>query len=441
MNNQNLEKNKITPFAVTNYRDIRKRFGIKEKNRRGHMYIIGKTGTGKSTLIQNMVISDINQGNGVCLIDPHGDLAEDILNFIPKERIDDVIYLNPQDLEYPIPFNPVEKVHSDYHHLVTSGLISVFKKVWSEFWGPRLEHILRHSILTLLEYPNSTLLDLPRLLTDKDFRKKVIYTLKNQQVRDFWFNEFEKYSAYFKSEAISPILNKIGQFLTSLPLRNIVGQKENAFHLRKAMDEGKILIVNLSKGRIGEDNSSLLGAMIISKIQLAAMTRVDIPENQRKPFYLFVDEIHNFATLSFVDIMSELRKYGIAMTLANQYISQLNEKIRDSIFGNVGTLISFRIGAYDAKYLKKEFDPIIDESDLVNLPNFHIYLKLLIDGVTSNAFSACTLPPVESVKSYKNLIIEYSRGKYGKSRKDVEKEIFSNQINSVVNGKNQRSMF
>ncbi len=263
------DKNPITYFAITNYRDIRKRFGIKEKNRRGHMYIIGKTGTGKSTLIENMVISDIKDGNGLALIDPHGDLTENILHFIPEERIEDVIYFNPGDLEYPIAFNPLEKVHPDHQHLVVSSLICVFKKIWSEFWGPRLEHILRHSLLTLLEYPGSTLLYLPRLLTDKDFRKDVLEKVTNQQVRDFWFFEFEKYSAWLRSEAISPILNKIGQFLTSIPLRNIVGQRENTFDLRKVMDEGKILIVNLAKGKIGEDNSSLLGAMIVTKIQLA----------------------------------------------------------------------------------------------------------------------------------------------------------------------------
>lgn len=261
--------------------------------------------------------------------------------------------------------------------------------------GPRLEHILRHSLFTLLECPQSTLLDLPRLLTDKEFRKGVLKHLNSKPVREFWLYEFEKYSAWLRSEAISPILNKMGQFLTNLPLRNIVGQKENTFDLRKVMNERKILIVNLAKGKIGEENSHLLGAMIVTKIQLAALSRVDLPEEKRAPFYLYVDELHNFITLSFADILSEARKYGLNLILAHQYIGQLDEKIRAAVFGNVGTIISFRVGAEDAKYLAKEYSPVFDESDLVNLPNYHIYLKLMIDGKTSQPFSAITLPVSE----------------------------------------------
>lgn len=420
---RNNDKNPLTPLAITNFRDIRKRFGIKERNRRGHLYIIGKTGTGKSTLIENMVISDIKSGNGLALIDPHGDLAEDVLSFVPKRRMNDIIYFNPADIEYPIAFNPLESIHPDYHYLVASGLISVFKKIWSEFWGPRLEHILRNSILTLLDYPKSTLLDMPRLLTDKEFRRFVLERVKNQQVREFWFFEFEKYSAWLKSEAISPILNKIGQFLTSIPLRNIVGQKENRFDLRKVMDEEKILLVNLAKGKVGEENCSLLGAMLVTKIWLAALGRADTPENKRKPFYLYVDEIHNFLTLSFADILSEARKYGLNLILAHQYIEQLDEKIRGAIFGNVGTIISFRIGAEDAKYLAKEFYPVFDENDLINLPNYNIYLKLMINGATSQPFSAVSLATPERKTSYKKKIIELSREKYAKAKKEVEREI------------------
>jgi hypothetical protein len=419
------KSNRITPIAVTDYRDIRKLFGIKQKNRRGHIYIIGKTGTGKSTLIENMAISDIKNGYGVALIDPHGDMAEEILDYVPKKRIKDVIYFNPGDLDYPIAFNPLEKVPKDFHHLVASGIISTFKKIWSEFWGPRLEHILRHSLLSLLEYPNSTLLDLPKLLTDKDFRKNVLTYITHPQVREFWFSEFDKYSVWLRSEAISPILNKIGQFLISIPLRNIVGQKENTFDVRKVLDERKILIVNLAKGKIGEDNCALLGAMIVNKIQLAALSRSNLPENKRKPFYLYVDEIHNFLTLSFADILSEARKYGLNLILAHQYIDQLDEKIRAAIFGNVGTIISFRIGAEDAKYLAKEFSPIFDESDLINLPNYHIYLKLMIDGVTSQPFSAITLRLREINTSHKEEIIEFSRKRYTRPRTAVEREIMS----------------
>ena len=387
------------------------------------MYIIGKTGTGKSTLIENMVASDIKAGNSLALIDPHGDLAKDILHLVPKRRIEDVIYFNPADMEYPIAFNPLEKVGLDYHHLVASGLISVFKKVWSEFWGPRLEHILRNSILTLLEYPGSTLLDIPRLLTDKEFRKQVLQSVNHQQVREFWLFEFEKYSAWLRSQAISPILNKVGQFLTSIPLRNIVGQTKNTFRLRKVMDEGKILIVNLAKGRIGEDNCSLLGATMVTIIQLAALSRTDLPENKRKAFCLYVDEIHNFLTLSFADILSEARKYGLNLVLAHQYIEQLDQKIRAAIFGNAGTIISFRVGVEDARYLAREFYPVFGEADLVNLPNYDIYLKLLINGVASRAFSAITLGPPKRKRSYKDKIIETSRKKYARPRKEVENKI------------------
>jgi len=423
MNKSRNKNNHVTSFAVTNYRDIRKRFGIKEKNRRGHMYIIGKTGTGKSTLIENMVASDIKAGNGLALIDPHGDLAEDILRLVPKRRIDEVIYFNPADMEYPIAFNPLEKVGLDYHHLIASGLISVFKKVWSEFWGPRLEHILRNSILTLLEYPGSTLLDIPKLLTDKEFRKQVLKSVHHQQVREFWLYEFEKYSTWLRSQAISPILNKVGQFLTSIPLRNIVGQNKNTFRFRMVLDEGKILIANLAKGRIGEDNCSLLGAMMVTKIQLAALSRTDLPENKRKAFCLYVDEIHNFLTLSFADILSEARKYGLNLVLAHQYIEQLDQKIRAAIFGNAGTIISFRVGVDDAKYLAREFYPVFDEADLVNLANYNIYLKLLIDGVASRAFSAITLGPPKRKRSYKDKIIETSRKRYARPRREVENKI------------------
>lgn len=426
MHRKSSDKNPVTLFAVTNYRDIRKRFGIKERNRRGHIYIIGKTGTGKSTLIQNMVISDIRDGNGLALIDPHGDLAESALDFVPKSRIKDVIYFNPADIEYPIPFNPLESAHPDHHHLVTSGLISVFKKIWSEFWGPRLEHILRNSIMTLLEYRGSTLLDIPRLLTDKEFRKGVVGRVTNQQVRDFWLFEYEKYSAWLRSEAISPILNKVGQFLTSAPLRNIVGQKKNSFRLRKAMDDGKVLIVNLAKGRIGEENCSLLGAMIVTRLWLAALSRADLPERDRRPFYLYVDEIHSFLTLSFADILSEARKYGLNLAFAHQYIEQLDEKVKAAIFGNVGTIISFRVGIEDAKHLAGEFYPVFNESDLVNLPNHHIYLKLMIDGATSQPFSAITLPAPIGKNSCKQEVIGLSQERYSRPRKEVEREILFN---------------
>jgi hypothetical protein len=415
--------NPSTPFAVTNYRDIRQWFGIKQKNRRGHMYLIGKTGTGKSTLIQNMAAHDIEMGYGLALIDPHGDLAEGVLELIPARRIKDVIYFNPADLEYPIAFNPLENVSPDHRYLAASGMISVLKKVWADFWGPRLEHILRNSLLTLLENPGSTLLDLPKLLTDERFREAMLRRVSHPQVRDFWFSEFAKYSAWLRSEAISPILNKVGQFLTSIPLRNIVGQRKSSFDFRTLMDEGKVLIVNLAKGRIGEDNCALLGAMIVTKIQLAAMSRADVPEKNRRGFYLYVDEFHNFLTLSFADILAEARKYGLNLVLAHQYLEQLDEKLRAAVFGNVGTLISFRVGVEDAKLLAGEFYPTFSQTDLVNLANYSIYLKLLIDGMPSTPFSAVTLPPQTKKTPHKAEIIAMSRTRYAKPRRQVEQEI------------------
>lgn len=405
------------------------------------MYVIGKTGTGKSTLLLNMIISDIREGRSVALIDPHGDLAERVLDFVPKDRINDVIYFNPADLEYPIAFNPLESRSPHSHHLVTSGLISVFKKIWPDFWGPRLEHILRHSVFTLLEYPGATLLDLPRLLTNKDFRYMVLRQVTNEQIREFWFSEFEKYSAWLRSEAISPILNKVGQFLCSPMLRQIVGQKENTFNVRKVMDTGKILIVNLAKGKIGEDNGALLGAMLVTKIQLAALSRADIAEQKRRPFYVYVDEVHNFLTLSFADIMSEIRKYGCSLVLAHQYLDQLDEKMRAAILGNIGTLISFRVGAEDAKYLAREFFPVFSETDLVNLPNHHIYLKLMIDGVTSQPFSAETLPAPELKESFKGEIMKRSREKYATRWTEIKKEIHSAAPLEPDKSQNQLGLF
>jgi type IV secretory pathway TraG/TraD family ATPase VirD4 len=434
-------EDKITPLAITNWRDIRKKIGIKEKNRRGHIYVIGKTGTGKSSLLGNMAISDIEGGNGIALIDPHGDLAESLLKHIPNDRLKDVIYFNPGDLEYPIAFNPLEKIHPDFHHLVVSGLISVFRKIWSEFWGPRLEHILRHALYTLLEYPESTLLDVPRLLTEKEFRFKVINSITNPHIKAFWQNEFEKYSAWLKTEAVAPILNKMGQFLTSLPLRNVIGQPANRFRISEAMDEGKILIVNLAKGKLGEDNSSLLGSMLVTEIYLSALRRARVPEAERRAFYLYVDEFYTFITLSFADILSEARKYGLNLVLAHQYINQLHEKVSDAIFGNVGTIISFRIGSDDAEFLAKEFKPTFSERDLVNLPNYNIYLKLMVNGITSLPFSATTLPfPVDQISNPEE-ITENSRIRYCGKRNVVEREILLKYYQDTNLNKKQETLF
>lgn len=417
MNTHSSNEDSITPFAVTDFRDVKKLFGIRKRDRRAHMYVVGKTGTGKSTLVKNMLVSDIRKGEGFALIDPHGDLAESILHFVPQSRMEDIIFFNPADIEYPIAFNPLDNIAADSRYLVVSGLISIFKKIWPDYWGPRLEHILRYSLFTLIEYPNSTLLDLPRLLVDKDFRGKVLKHVQDPMVQEFWrFQVGES----MKPDAIAPILNKTGQLLASVPVRNILGQARSGFDIREVMDEGKILIVNLAKGRIGEDNCSLLGGMLVSSMMLSAMSRANVPESERRPFYLYVDEVHNFLTPAFAEILSESRKYGLNLILAHQYLHQLDEKVRSAIFGNVGTVVSFRTGVEDASFFAREFQPVFDAGDLIGLANYHIYLKLMIDGATSKPFSAVTLPPPKAYSSYKREIIEYSRAKYARPRQEIE---------------------
>jgi CxxC-x17-CxxC domain-containing protein len=380
------------------------------------MYIIGKTGMGKSVLIENMVYSDIMEGNGVCLVDPHGDSAELLVDSIPEHRLDDVIYFNPSDMEFPIAFNVLEKVEPRYRHLVASGLVGVFKKIWADSWGPRLEYLLRNTILALLDFPDSTLLGVNRMLVDNEYRKKVIAKVQDPVVKAFWVDEFSKYNQQFLTEAIAPIQNKVGQFLSTSLIRNIVGQVKSSIDLRKIMDEKKILILNMSKGRIGEDASSLLGAMVITKIQLAAMSRVDVPESERADFYLYVDEFQNFATESFANILSEARKYHLCLTIGHQYIGQLeiggNYVVRNAIFGNVGTIVVFRVGAADAEFLTPEFTPRFEEEDLVNLPKYQVYLKLMIDGVASDPFSAYTLPPIQIETKSTEKVTKATREQY-----------------------------
>lgn len=420
-----MTNSEIAVFAETTFRNQQKKFGIKSDDRRRHMYLIGKTGMGKSTVLENMIIDDIRSGRGVAVVDPHGDLAEKVMAYIPEERIKDVIYFNPADIDYPIAFNVVEQVDSRLQHLVASGLIGVFQKLWADSWGPRLEYILRNAILAILDYPGSTLLGVVRMLSDKPYRKRVVANIKDPVVKAFWENEFTGYADKFASEAVSPIQNKVGQFLSSSLMRNIVGQIKSSIDLRKVMDEGKILILNLSKGRIGEDNSALLGAMMITKIQLAAMSRVDIPEEERRDFYLYIDEFQNFSTDSFANILSEARKYRLNLILAHQYIEQLNEKVKPAVFGNVGTMISFRVGAADAEELAKEFLPTFNEEDLVNLPKYEMYLKLMIDGVASTPFSARGLPPLskEEKTGQEEIAIKWSRDYYATPRSEVEEQI------------------
>lgn len=413
----------ITFLGEANFRNAKRSFGIKIDDRRRHVYAIGKTGMGKSTFLESMVIQDIYNNRGLALVDPHGDLVEKILKFIPSNRINDVIYFNPSDIDYPIAFNVLEKVDPQYRHLVASGLVGVFKKIWAESWGPRLEYLLRNAILALLDYQDATLLGIPRILVDSNFRKKVIAKIQDPVVKAFWVDEFSKYNQQFLTEAISPIQNKVGQFLSSSLIRNIVGQVTSSIDLRKVMDEGKILLLNLSKGRIGEDNSALLGAMMITKLQLAAMSRVDIPEPSRKDFYLYVDEFQNFATESFANILSEARKYRLNLIIAHQYIEQLGEVVKPAVFGNVGTMVVFRVGASDAEELLKEFEPYYTEEHLVNLPKYNFYIKLMIDGVSSVPFSANTAPPFTGNTGNTPKVIAVSRERYSSTRSDVEEKI------------------
>ncbi len=416
--------NNIIFLGETTFRNERKKFGVKLDDRRRHIYVVGKTGMGKTALLENMVIQDIMAGRGVGFVDPHGEAAESLLDFIPSNRVNDVVYFNPADVEYPIAFNVMESVGFTQRHLVASGLMGVFKKIWPDVWSARMEYILNNSILALLEYPNSTLLGINRMLADVEYRKKVVEKITDPVVKSFWVTEYARYTQRYEIEATAAIQNKVGQFISNPLIRNIIGQVSSTIDMRKIMDEGKILILNLSKGRIGEDNSMLLGALLITKIQLAAMSRVNILEEKRRDFFLYVDEFQNFATESFVNILSEARKYRLGLVLGHQYITQMEEEVRDAVFGNVGTIMCFRVGAEDAEFLEREFSPEFTAEDLVNSAKYNIYLKLMIDGLASSPFSAQTLPPTEKPpKSNKEKIIKVSRERYGTSRKVVEDKI------------------
>jgi len=419
-----MENSEINFFGLTSFRNERKRFGIKTDDRRRHFYCIGKTGMGKSNLMENMAIQDIQAGRGIAYVDPHGEGAEKLLDFVPTERINDVIYFNPADLDYPIAFNVMEKVDFRFRHLIAGGLMGVFKKVWPDVWSARMEYILNNTILALLEYPDSTLLGVNRMLADPEYREKVVAKVTDPMVKSFWVTEYARYTQRYEIEATAAIQNKVGQFISNPLIRNLIGQIRSTIDMRDIMDKEKIFIMDLSKGRIGEDNSRLLGALLITKLQLAAMSRVDMPEADRKDFYLYVDEFQNFATESFANILSEARKYRLNITLGHQYITQMEEEIRDAVFGNVGTLAVFRVGAEDAEYLEREFTPQFTAEDLVNLPKYNVYLKLMIDGVAGHPFSAETLPPpVPFENSNKEKIIRASRERYGIKKEIVEEKI------------------
>lgn len=434
---EDFKTNNITYFAETNFRNERKKFGIRRKDRAKHTYMIGKTGTGKTTLLENMAVQDILNGEGLGIVDPHGDFAEKMLDFIPEERIGDVIYFAPHDMAHPIAFNVMENVDPTQRPLVANGLLGVFKKIWPDVWSPRMEYILNNCILALLEYPDSTLLGINRMISDKIYRQQVVDNVTDPAIKAFWVDEFSKYTDKYMTEAGAAIQNKIGQFISNPLIRNIVGQSKSSFDIRDIMDRRKILIMNLSKGRIGEENSRLIGAMLITKIYLAAMSRVDTSEDERPDFYLFVDEFQNFATESFKDILSEARKYRLSLILAHQYIAQMDEGVRDAVFGNIGTLITFRIGAYDAEVLEKEFSPEFALQDIVNLGFGNIYLRLIIDGQPSRPFSASTLAPIKPQSvSFREKIIEMSREKYATPREEVDLKIIQWHKSTGANNTN-----
>lgn len=423
---QSPEKN-LTMLGISNFRGKSISFGIRPDDRRRHTYIIGKTGMGKSTLLENMIFSDIQNGKGIAVIDPHGDLAEKVLEFVPKSRTNDVILFDPSDREFPISFNMLECPNPDQRDLVASGVLSVFKKMFADSWGPRLEHILRNTLLALIEAENQSILGILRMLSDEKYRSSILQKVKDPVVQSFWKDEFGKWKPQQMTEAAAPIQNKVGQFLSSSMARNILGQTKSSFDVRFAMDKGKIIVVNLSKGKIGEDVSTLLGAMFITKFQIDVMSRADIAEKDRRDFYLYVDEFQNFATDSFGTILSEARKYRLNLTVANQYLAQMEDSVREAIFGNVGTMISFQVGYDDADRLSEQFggEDMITAEDIGTLPKYQTYTRLMINGMPSPVFSANTLPPPPHKNNLKQLekVIKVAREKYAKPRKKVEEMI------------------
>jgi type IV secretory pathway TraG/TraD family ATPase VirD4 len=383
----------IARFARTNFHNKHRVFGIKRADRRAHMYVVGKTGTGKSTLIETLIGQDLESGEGLAVFDPHGDLIQRVLSRVPERRREELIYFNAPDPRQPLGFNPLEPVPAAKRPLAASAVLDAFKKLWEESWGPRLEHILRNALLGLLDQPSATLADVLPLMMDRDFRRAAVRHMENPQVREFWSQEYEHYPFNLRATAIAPIQNKVGAFLADPILNRILARSEETLNLREIMDQRKILLVNLAKGKMGGDASALLGALLVASIGWTAFGRAELPETDRSDFYVYLDEFHTFTTLSLADMLSELRKYRVGLILAHQYTAQLDPPIRDAVFGNAGTIISFRVGPDDARVLAKEFDPVFSELDLISLPNHAIYLKLMIDGTPSKPFSAETLPP------------------------------------------------
>ena len=418
---------KITYFAETDYRSRRIKFGIRDEDRARHMYVIGKTGMGKSTLLENLAIQDIQNGEGICFIDPHGGTAETLLSYVPEHRIKDVIYFAPFDQEFPVGLNVMEDLGRDKRPLVVSGLMGAFKKVWVDAWSARMEYILNNAMLALMETPGSTLLGVNRMFADKDYRAMIVANVTDPSVRAFWVDEYAKYSDKFATEATAAIQNKVGQFAANPLIRNMVGQPKSTFDTPQVMDEKQVFIDDLAKGRMGEGNANLVGSMLITKIYLAAMSRADVgPEAVKSlpPFYLYVDEFQSFANESFADILPEARKYKLSLTIPHQYTEQMSDEVRAAVFGNVGTMIAVRVGSYDAEVLEKEFAPVFISEDIVNLGFAQVYLKLMIKGIGSPPFSATTInrPKMPAV-TYANEVIAASRAQFALPREQVENDI------------------
>lgn len=415
----------LTILGQTNYRNVRRRFGLKPDDRRRPVYVVGKTGMGKSTLLLNCIAQDIAQGNGVAVFDPHGDLVERVLHHIPARRVNDTVYVNPADVDFPVAFNVFHHADPQQRSLIASGLVQVFKKIWRDAWGPRLEYVLRNALLALLEVPGNTLLGLPRLLTDDSYRARVVAAVRDPVVRRFWQVEFEQYPKVFRTETISPIQNKVGQFLITPLTRNILGQTKSRIDLSKVLDDGKILLLNLAKGKIGEDTSALLGSLFLTQLYLAALRRAHVAEAARRDFYVYIDELQSFTTDDFPSMLSEARKYRLNFAgLANQFIAQLPPPFVSSILGNAGTLIAFAMGSEDANVLGREFAPTFDVVDLQSLPQYSVYVKLSIDGRTSEPFSAETLAPFPpQTESQAAKIVAQSRARYCRAKHSIEEKI------------------
>ena len=412
----------VVPFGKSNYHNQQIPFGLLRTDRARHLYVVGKSGTGKSKMLELLIATDIKAGKGVCVMDPHGDLVDAVVKHIPKERIEDVIYFNPMDTEYPIAFNPMQAVNPELKLRVTIGFIEIFKKLFGANWTPRLEHVLRQTTLALLDSEGTTVFSILKMLSDKNYRQKIVAKIEDAVVKNFWVNEFAAWSEKFDNEAITPLLNKVGQLVSTNLIRNIIGQPYNTFDIRQVMDNEKIMLVKLNKGLLGEENAALLGAMMITKIEQAALERADTPEEERKTFYLYCDEFQYFATDTFAEILSEARKYKLSLTVAHQYMGQLIDKVRTTVFGNIGTIISFRVGAEDAGILEQEFNPIFKVRDIINLAVREFYIKMSVKGETRDAFSATTMDcftPKDS-DSHKDAIIEFSRRTFSKPKDEVE---------------------